>query len=232
MICKIYQREYCLKRKYTYKPMVWGDYASINYLKAHNYPEYWYFTPWKEIIYDFNPESMKEWKWLERVLLGNTYCTRNLLKLNFVIEENQIPRHAIFDKVVTQYKVVDEKGNIVFIKPYIEKYLTQKEVNNEKSNKQKQYYPPMRYYFRHPQTTNEKRQFPTKEDREIWKEYGLRIKHRQKRNPSNLADLYDDTYIHTDKCWKSHTKQSRQYLRNLKGKRKSVHGELLRNYER
>lgn len=232
MICKIYQREYCLKRKYTYKPIVWGSDSSINYLKAHNYPNYWYFTPWVEIIHSFNPESFDELKWLEKLFFGHTQCPRYLLSLEFILHEDDVPTHSISDISIIQYKLVDEKGNIVNIKPYIEKYLIKRQYDIEQNKKSIEYRPPFRYYFRHPQTTNEKKQFPSKDDINEWEKYGYKIKHRQKRNPSNLADLYDDIYIHTDKCWKSHTKQSRQYLRNLKGKQKRIHGALLKLYKK
>ena len=56
------------------------------------------------------------------------------------------------------------------------------------------------------------------------------MKERSKRNARNLPDLFDDKFIHVDKCWKSQTRQSRQYFRNKRAKRKRIHGEEYRNF--
>lgn len=58
--------------------------------------------------------------------------------------------------------------------------------------------------YRHPKTTNERRQ-----SFNIDKEYD--VKCRARRNACNLVHTYDDVYTHNDKSWKTQSKRKNQY---------------------
>lgn len=234
MLCSIYQRTYHLKRKYQPNTFYTDSldeehwyFVKLSYLKAHDRPEYWCFTPWKEIVVNFNPESIYDIKWYKGHIVE---MCRNIKYVQFATREDEIPSHYFCDTSVVQFKVVDEDRNIIDMRPYIENYFYQKERKyNERQNCKKQRYPSLQHYLRHPQTTNEKKQALSKEEKRYYQQKGWHIKERSKRNKRNLPNLFDDKPIHVDKCWKSHTRQPKQYLRNKKAKRKRIHGEEYKN---
>lgn len=236
MLCKIYGRTWSLKRKYRQKTVCIDFYPPYNaaYLKAHNHPEFWWASNWILICDEFNPEKYEDIEWFRKNVAGCFVSPRGLKYISFAKADDNFPVHEIYETEVVQYKVVDEMGCPIDMDVYINDYI---EANIRRCKdlyclNNNHCYPPLRYYLKHPQTTNEKRQQLSKEERKYYRDNGLVVKERSKRNAINLPDLYDDKFIHVDKCWKSHTRQSRQHLRNKRAKVKRIHGVQYKNFVR
>lgn len=239
MQCKIYKRTWSLKRKYQSEASCYYlfdiDYPfpyKPSYLKAHNYPRFWWTTEWNLICDEFNPEKYEDMEWFRKNVAGCFVSPKALKYIPFAKSDDDFPFHEIYEIEVVQYKVVDEYGYPISMDVYISDYIEEniKRYKNSYSLNNHHCYPSLRYYWRHPQTTNEKRQQLSKEEKRYYQENGWHMKERSKRNARNLPDLFDDKFIHVDKCWKSQTHQSRQYFRNKRAKRKRIHGEEYRNF--
>lgn len=235
MQCKIYRRTWSLKRKYQTEAFYF-DIDSVvykwNYLKSHNLPQFWWATEWILICDEFNPEKYEDMEWFRKNVAGCFMSPKALKYIPFAKSDDDFPVHEIYEIEVVQYKVVDEYGYPISMDVYICDYIEEniKRYKNSYSLNNHHYYPSLRYYWRNPQTTNEKRQQLSKEEKRYYQENGWPIQERSKRNARNLPDLFDDKFIHVDKCWKSQTHQLRQYFRNKRAKRKRIHGEEYRNF--
>lgn len=239
MLCSIYQRTYHLKRKYQQEALFF-DIDSFFlpcykrcHLKAYNRPQFWWATEWNLICDEFNPEKYEDMEWFRKNVAGCFVSPKALKYIPFAKSDDDFPVHEIYEIEVVQYKVVNEMGYPIDMNNYISDYI-EENIRRRKETAQHfdigRYYPSLRYYWRHPQTTNEKRQQLSKEEKRYYQENGWHMKERSKRNARNLPDLFDDKFIHVDKCWKSQTRQSRQYFRNKRAKRKRIHGEEYRNF--
>lgn len=239
MQCKVYKRTWSLKRKYQSEASCYYLF-DINYpfpykpsyLKAHNYSRFWWTTEWNLICDEFNPEKYEDIEWFRKNVAGRFMSPKALKYISFAKADDDFPVHEIDEIEVVQYKVVNEYGYPISMDVYISDYIEEniKRYKNSYSLNNHHCYPSLRYYWRHPQTTNEKRQQLSKEEKRYYQENGWHMKERSKRNARNLPDLFDDKFIHVDKCWKSQTRQSRQYFRNKRAKRKRIHGEEYRNF--
>ena len=240
MQCKIYKRTWSLKRKYQSEASCYYlfdiDYPfpyKPSYLKAHNYPRFWWTTEWNLICDEFNPEKYEDMEWFRKNVAGCFVSPKALKYIPFAKSDDDFPVHEIYEIEVVQYKVVNEMGYPIDMNNYISDYI-EENIRRRKETAQHfdigRYYPSLRYYWRNPQTTNEKRQQLSKEEKRYYQENAWPIQERSKRNARNLPDLFDDKFIHVDKCWKSQTRQSRQYFRNKRAKRKRIHGEEYRNF--
>lgn len=239
MQCKVYKRTWSLKRKYQSEASCYYLF-DINYpfpykpsyLKAHNYARFWWTTEWNLICDEFNPEKYEDMEWFRKNVAGRFMSPKALKYISFAKADDDFPVHEIDEIEVVQYKVVNEYGYPISMDVYISDYIEEniKRYKNSYSLNNHHCYPSLRYYWRHPQTTNEKRQQLSKEEKRYYQENGWHMKERSKRNARNLPDLFDDKFIHVDKCWKSQTHQPRQYFRNKRAKRKRIHGEEYRNF--
>lgn len=238
MQCKVYKRTWSLKRKYQSEASCYYLF-DINYpfpykpsyLKAHNYARFWWTTEWNLICDEFNPEKYEDMEWFRKNVAGRFMSPKALKYISFAKADDDFPVHEIDEIEVVQYKVVNEYGYPISMDVYISDYIEEniKRYKNSYSLNNHHCYPSLRYYWRLPQTTNEKRQQLSKEEKRYYQENGWHMKERSKRNARNLPDLFDDKFIHVDKCWKSQTRQPRQYLRNKRAKRKRIHGDEYRN---
>ena len=238
MQCKIYRRTWSLKRKYQQEALFFDidsfflPYYKRCHLKAYNRPQFWWATEWNLICDEFNPKEYKDIEWFRKNVAGNFVSPKALKYIPFAKSDDDFPVHEIYEIEVVQYKVVDEYGYPISMDVYISDYIEEniKRYKNSYSLNNHHCYPSLRYYWRHPQTTNEKRQQLSKEEKRYYQENGWHMKERSKRNARNLPDLFDDKFIHVNKCWKSQTRQSRQYFRNKRAKRKRIHGDEYRNF--
>ena len=242
MQCKVYKRTWSLKRKYQSEASCYYsfyiDYPfpyKTSYLKAHNHPRFWWTTEWILICDEFNPKRYEDMEWFRKNVTGCFMSPKGLKYISFAKADDDFPVHEIYEMDVVQYKVVNEMDYPIDMNSYICDYI-EENIRRRKETAQSldtgRCYPSLRYYWRHPQTTNEKRRQLSKEEKRYYQENGWRIKARSKRNARNLPDLFDDKFIHVDKCWKSQTRQTSQYLRNRKANRKRLYGEEYRSFVR
>lgn len=236
MLYSLYCCDYCLKNKY--RPHIFIDnlgkrqyfYPSDNYLKAHNHREYYYFTPWKKIAWNFSLDY-KGIEWLRKNVLPRSDFKKDYFMTD---ESDWYPLNHLLEIDMTIYKVEDENGNIVNMSNVIhnhhEEWKKHCELNHQKWKEAMDVAPSYRYYLRHPHTTQEKRMKLTPQEKREFIYEGIHIKERGKRSPRNLPHLYDDKPINYSKSWKFCTKQPKQNLIKCKGKRKKVFGEFKRYF--
>ena len=154
-----------------------------SYLKAHNYPRFWWTTEWNLICDEFNPEKYEDMEWFRKNVAGCFVSPKALKYIPFAKSDDDFPVHEIYEIEVVQYKVVNEMSYPIDMNNYISDYI-EENIRRRKETAQHfdigRYYPSLRYYWRNPQTTNEKRQQLSKEEKRYYQENGWPIQERSK----------------------------------------------------
>ena len=117
------------------------------------------------------------------------------------------------------YKIIDENNNIIDTRPYIKCYL---DILQQRLQERRALPKPIwkgtsterRSFYRHPRTTNEKRQNILPDDERWMRENGYHVKQRGHRK--HLPTVYDDILVNIPRCWKDRTKQKTQYAKGNK----------------
>lgn len=179
-------------------------------------PVDFHFTEWMKIEDDIDITNDK--------FIRKLYCHRNVyvskdctfLPCDKIIEIN--------NHCVEIFKVVNnETGEVVNMKPIFDKYIQRRKQYFKEKYDYSRERPHYCYYLRSPRTTQEMKMKLTPQEKKEYKEYGITVKERGKRN--KLPSAYDDILVHYDKSWKSHSRQKRQDKRHSKSKRQKLFGK-------
>ena len=179
-------------------------------------PENYHFSEWECIAKDFDPTNYKHWRWLKKQLFI-------VYEALFMTEScsNWMPervRKEILSSIRV-YKMLDEEGNIIDIRPYRQKYYYERirikwELRCAKYQKWYDNYE----YSRHPRIRNGMAQEPGKDEEREWKSEGWMVKWRKEGRRLPIFEL--DKMTRIPKSWKDRTKCRRQYEHNVR-KRKA-----------